>query len=70
MFDNTTEKTLRLIAAAIYLKQSHGVQFAFCVLTDAGFCQCIARAALQDEQDFLGASSAMGCRHSDEIPPE
>ena len=51
MFDNSTEKTLRLIAAGVYLKRIHGQEFAFLVLKDAGFRDGVARAALQVELD-------------------
>lgn len=53
MFNKATERPLRLIAAARYLKQLHSVQFAFFLLIDMGFCEYIARAALQDEQEPL-----------------
>lgn len=54
MFDNATEKTLRLIAAGLHLKKMHGMEFAFLVLIDAGFRERVARAALQDERVYLG----------------
>ena len=54
MFDNSTEKTLRLIAAGVYLKRIHGQEFAFLVLKDAGFRDGVARAALQVEGVYSG----------------
>lgn len=55
MFDNDTEKTLRLIAAGVYLKKMHGLSFACLVLIDAGLREGVVRAALQDEKVYLDA---------------
>ena len=70
MFDNATEKTLRLIAAGVYLKRIHGLEFAVLVMIDAGLCEGIARAALQDDRDFLGADLTLKNCPSDGIHPE
>ena len=70
MFDNATEKTLRLIAAGMYLKQFHGLDFALCMLIDAGFRECVARAALEDRQVLLSASFKVKYCQNDDIHPE
>lgn len=70
MFDNATEKTLRLIAAGRYLRQLHGLDFAFSMLVDVGFREGVARAALQDKRVLLCASSIVPCCWSDDILPE
>lgn len=70
MFDNATEKTLRLIAAGVYLKRMHGLEFALLVLIDAGFREGVARTALQNEEAFLDISlTKTGC-HDDQVHPE
>jgi len=70
MFDNATERTLRLIAAGMYLKRIHGLEFAFLVLIDAGLCEGVARAALQDEQAYLGTDLTLKNCPSDGFHPE
>jgi len=70
MFDNATEKTLRLIAAGVYLKRIHGLEFALLVLIDAGLCEGIARAALQDERAYSGMNLTLKNCPSDGIHPE
>lgn len=70
MFDNATEKTLRLIAAGVHLKKMHGLEFAFLVLIDAGLREGVARAALQDERVCLGMTLELKYFHSDDIHPE
>ncbi|MGK5040426.1 hypothetical protein ACQ4WQ_08795 [Janthinobacterium sp. GB1R12] len=70
MFDNATEKTLRLIAAGVYLKRIHGLEFAVLVLIDAGLCEDIARAALQDDRAYLDTGWMLTNFQSDHIRPE
>ncbi|MGX9698112.1 hypothetical protein ACWYXK_14090 [Janthinobacterium lividum] len=70
MFDNATEKTLRLIAAGVYLKRIHGLEFAVLVLIDAGLCEGIARAALQEDRASLGRDLTLKNCPSDGIHPE
>lgn len=70
MFDNATEKTLRLIAAGVHLKKMHGLEFAFLVLIDAGLREGVARAALQDEQAYLGTDLTLRNYPSDRFHPE
>lgn len=70
MFDNATEKTLRLIAAGVHLKKMHGLEFAFLVLIDAGLREGVARAALQDEQAYLGKDLTLRNYPSDRFHPE
>ena len=67
MFDNATEKTLRLIAAGVHLKKMHGLEFAFLVLIDAGLREGVARAALQDEQAHIGTDLTLRTCPSDAI---
>ncbi|KAB0331037.1 hypothetical protein LSO07_04570 [Janthinobacterium sp. PLB04] len=70
MFDNATEKTLRLIAAGVHLKKMHGLEFALLVLIDAGLREGVARAALQDERVCLGTALELKYFQSDDIHPE
>ncbi|MDN2710620.1 hypothetical protein O0880_14440 [Janthinobacterium sp. SUN118] len=70
MFDNATEKTLRLIAAGVHLKQVHGLEFALLMLIDAGFLEEVARAALQNERFSRPAGSILKHRQSADIHPE
>lgn len=70
MFDNAAEKTLRLIAAGVYLKKMHGQDFAFCLLIDLGFSEGVARAALQNKKTLLSASFAAKYCQNDDIRPE
>lgn len=70
MFDNATERTLRLIAAGMYLKRIHGLEFAFLVLIDAGLREGVARAALQDEQTYLGTDLTLKNCPGDGSHPE
>ena len=70
MFDNATEKTLRLIAAGVHLKKMHGLEFAFLALIDAGLREGVARAALQDERVSLGMALELKYFQSDYIDPE
>lgn len=66
MFNNCTEKTLRLIAAGLYLKRMHGLEFARLLLSDAGLRDGVARAALQDEPSFLvTALTSKSCQSGD-----
>lgn len=67
MFDKATEKTLRLIAAAMHLKKVHGLEFAVLMLKDAGLLDGVARAALQDEQDCSEGQVASKYCQSDDI---
>lgn len=70
MFDNATERKLRLIAAGVYLKQLHGLDFALYMLIDAGFREGVARAALQDKKITLCASSIVKYCQGGSIFPE
>lgn len=70
MLNNSTEKTLRLIAAGVYLKRMHGLEFALLVLTDSGLRDGVARAALQDERSFLGMDLTWKNCQSDDFRPE
>ena len=70
MLNNSTDKTLRLIAAGVYLKQMHGLEFALLVLTDAGLCDGVARAALQDERSFLCKGLTWKNCQNDDFRPE
>jgi hypothetical protein len=67
MFDNATEKTLRLIAAGAHLKKMHGLEFALLVLIDAGLLEGVARAALQDERAYLDTGMTLKNCQSDDI---
>lgn len=70
MFDNATERTLRLIAAGVHLKKIHGLEFAYLVLIDAGFREGVARAALQNEEAYFDTIiTKAGCQYC-EVPPE